>query len=601
MIAGRPLLFLSLPSLALIVGLVWYRRKFKPDAGDRGGEKSKECESKITSRSNAVDLEPDVRQTSSLPIQQSTSNNGSENWDNCSGSGHSSAGSSRSAPIDIVPNKSPSKGDEMNNLLGRSNMLDNDHEELSFSPSIDLPGSVASRYPTNLMKFNQMMEPAKEPVVIRPTKPASLQSGYFRVPDENGNGNIDHQPQQQQQQQPQPQPQSQPQPQPEPQPQPQPETQTHQPLQNAQPDQNEHLNESNSINNNTSCVANDAAFDSKPEETFDERAEQTGSPPLSICSMRSEDSGKGSSPPHSVGPSLSTYEFLVPAFLVAGMLGKQGTFVKQVKKQTGTNVIIKRNPDTHNSKICTLEGSQQEIKDALDLIRQKFPLRRFPQLTLKRIEISRVEAVIPLSLMKDTCSSLPLVEGINNDVAVSCIINVGHLFVHQPLHPTHLSLSSMQKSLNQSYTQSEAPFLPEIVPNAVCVVLVAGVWYRAQIVRFDPESNMVLVKYLDYGGFSLLPPQSLRQIRTDFISVPFQSIECVLSNILPIDESQNTWSEEATELFRRLTSNAIMQAQVAGYTAEGIPEIYLFSSIAKDNVVFINQEMVARGYARWVD
>uniref|UniRef100_A0A8W7Q374 Tudor domain-containing protein n=1 Tax=Anopheles coluzzii TaxID=1518534 RepID=A0A8W7Q374_ANOCL len=557
MIAGRPLLLLSLPSLAIIVGLVWYRRKFKPDAGDRGGEKSKECESTILSRgvsSTLAEHEPDMRQSSSLPIQQQAGGggNGAENWDNCSGSGHSSAGSSRSAPIDIVPNKSPSKDD----LLGRSHLLEHDNEELSFSPSIDLPGSVVSRYPQNLRKFNQMMEPTKEPVVIRPTKAASLQSGHFRVPDENGNANsaTPVSPRSPKKQSPQPKPYA-------------------------------AATESDRLNGN--CVPEpdaatiDDVFDPKPE-SFDERNEQTGSPPLSICSVRSEDSGKGSSPPHSVGPSVTTYEFLVPAFLVAGMLGKQGTFVKQIKQKTGANVIIKRNPDTHNSKICTLEGSQQEIQDALAVIRKKFPQKRFPGLTLQRIEISRVETVIPLSLMNDTCSSLPLVEGINNDVAVSCIINVGHLFVHQPLHPTHLTLNSMQNSLNQSYTQSEAPALPEIVPNAVCVAFVAGSWYRAQVVQNVTESNLVLVKYLDYGGYSMLPPQNLRQIRTDFISVPFQSIECVLSNIQPIDESQNTWSEEATELFRRLTSNAIMQAQVAGYTAEGIPEIYLFSSIAKD-------------------
>uniref|UniRef100_A0A182RFT5 Tudor domain-containing protein n=1 Tax=Anopheles funestus TaxID=62324 RepID=A0A182RFT5_ANOFN len=569
MIAGRPLLFLSLPSLALIVGLVWYRRKFKPDAGDRGGEKSKECESTITSRGvSAAELEPDMRQSSSLPIQQSAnSSNGAENWENCSGSGHSSAGSSRSAPIDIVPNKSPSKGDDTNDLLGRLNLVEHDNEEFSFSPSIDLPGSVVSRYPTNLRKFNQMMEPTKEPVVIRPTKAASLQSGHFRMSDENGNASPESSP----------------------------------PQKHNTPQQQTQGNESDRVNGNSVTECNDTmngdTFDRKTE-TFDERNEQTGSPPLSICSVRSEDSGKGSSPPHSVGPSASMYEFLVPAFLVAGVLGKDGSFVKHIKKKTGANVIIKRNPDTHVSKICTLDGTQQEIQDALRVIRDKFPLKRFPTLTLQRIEISRVETVIPISLMNDTCSSLPLVEGINNDVAISCIINVGHLFVHQPLHPTHLTLNSMQNSLNQSYTANEAPVLPEIIPNAVCVAFVAENWYRAQVVQHMPESNLVLVKYLDYGGFSMLPPLNLRQIRTDFISVPFQSIECVLSNIQPIDDS---WSVEATEQFRRLTNNAIMQAQVAGYTEEGVPEIYLFSSIAKDNVIFINQEMVARGYARWID
>lgn len=568
MIAGRPLLFLSLPSLALIVGLVWYRRKFKPDAGDRGGEKSKECESAIMSRgvSSTAEQELDMRQSCSLPIQQSAnSGDGTESWENCSGSGHSSAGSSRSAPIDIVPNKSPSKGDEASELLGRTHLLEHEEEEFSFSPSIDLPGSVVSRYPSNLKKFNQMMmEPTKEPVVIRPTKAASLQSGYFRVPDENGNANVE-----------------------------------------SSPPQVTHGTDNDRVNGNSLVVAasaNDTTNDSvsfdRKTEPFDERNGQTGSPPLSICSVRSEDSGKGSSPPHSVGQSATMYEFLVPAFLVAGMLGKEGTFVKHIKKKTGANVIIKRNPDTHKSKICTLEGSHQEIQDALVVIREKFPLKRFPALTLQRIEISRVETVIPISLMNDTCSSLPLIEGINNDVAINCIITVGHLFVHQPLHPTHLTLNSMQNSLNQSYTLNEAPALPEIMPNAVCVAFVADNWYRAQVVQYIPDNNMVLVKYLDYGGFSMLPPQNLRQIRTDFISVPFQSIECVLSNIEPIDES---WSAEATELFRRLTSNAIMQAQVAGYTDEGIPEIYLFSSIAKDNVIFINKEMVARGFARWID
>ncbi|XP_052865876.1 KH domain-containing protein akap-1 [Anopheles cruzii] len=591
MIAGRPLLFLSLPGLALIVGLVWYRRKFKPDRNDTGGEKGKECESTAAggAANRTVELEPDVRQSSSLPIQSAVPASGAESWDNCSGSGHSSAGSSRSAPIDIVPNKSPSKGGEVANcdLLGRSRLGADDSEEFSFSPSIDLPDSVA-RYKPNLMKFNRMMDgKAKEPVVIRPTKPASIQSCQFKVADANGNEEPQKQTPSPQPQPPQPQQQS-----------PQPQQQQQQKQQQPQP-QSQNTASDHSNNNVTESRA--AFVDNHHPEAFDERTEQTGSPPLSICSVRSEDSGNGSSPPHSVGQAVTMYEFLVPAFLVSSILGKEGAFVKQIKQKTGVNVIIKRNPDTHTSKICTLEGATDDIQTALKIIRQRFPQKRYPALSLKRIEISHVEAVIPLSLMNDTCKSLPLVEGINNDVAVSCIVSVGHLFLYQPLHPTHLQLGSMQQSLNKGYSISEAPKLANIVPNAVCVAFVGGTWYRAEIMQHDAETNQVLVKYLDYGGYSTLPLHSLRQIRKDFISVPFQSIECVLSNIQPIDESQNSWSTDATELFRRLTNGVIMQAQVAGYTAEGLPEIYLFSSIAKDNVVFINKELVARGFARWVD
>jgi hypothetical protein len=42
------------------------------------------------------------------------------------------------------------------------------------------------------------------------------------------------------------------------------------------------------------------------------------------------------------------------------------------------------------------------------------------------------------------------------------------------------------------------------------------------------------------------------------------------------------WSPEAAEVLHSLTNGLIIQAQVAGYTQDGLPEVYLYACLAKD-------------------
>lgn len=53
----------------------------------------------------------------------------------------------------------------------------------------------------------------------------------------------------------------------------------------------------------------------------------------------------------------------------------------------------------------------------------------------------------------------------------------------------------------------------------------------------DEETETSYVKFLDYGGFAYVENSKLRQIRGDFMLLPFQAAECVLSNI----KSLNGW------------------------------------------------------------
>lgn len=101
--------------------------------------------------------------------------------------------------------------------------------------------------------------------------------------------------------------------------------------------------------------------------------------------------------------------------------------------------------------------------------------------------------------------------------------------------------------MNQSYAMSDAPHLLEVIEDAVCAAPVLGVdgatnWYRVQIISHNPETETCLVKYLDYGGYVSIFVRDLRQIRTDFMTVPFQAIQVLLGNIKPVGKNNLLFS-----------------------------------------------------------
>lgn len=575
------MLYLSLPGLALIIGLVWFRRK-KIVGFDTGGKSTSEggAESVATTDDSERTCEAEKqdgdfgKQTESLPITPSANLKHDSGKNQSSSASSSSSCSGKSAPIDIVSNtRSPPKFSDQQldaellklkieeSDIRNLRLIEEQDDYSSFESPVNLPGTV-DRY-KNFNRFNRGLEPQTEPVVIKASMTAKISPQNSFATE-------------------------------------------------LSPSKETEMRNSSSVdllNNNSTTNMDSVNFqadaDTINNNIVDEpqaaNGEEIGShsPALSICSMRSGDSGKGSSPPQSECAPITSYDFFLPVYLVSKMLGRKAGFVQLIKAKTGVNVLIKRNPDTHKTKICTLEGTQAEIDNALVLIRKKFPEKRFSALTLQRVHIAPTENVVPLPLIDTTCFHLQLVEGINNDVSVSSIVNGGHVFLQQPLHPSFPSLNTLQQCLNQSYNMTETPQLPEITENAICVTAVQGNWFRVQIVSHSPEDQHCLVKYLDYGGYANVPVTSLRQIRTDFMAVPFQSIECVLSNVKPSGDSG--WTPGASEALYSLSKGLILQAQVAGYTAEGLPEIYLYASLARDNIIFINHELAARGLAEWVE
>lgn len=291
---------------------------------------------------------------------------------------------------------------------------------------------------------------------------------------------------------------------------------------------------------------------------------------------------------------LIIWEIEVPKHLVGRLIGKQGRYVSFLKQTSGAKIYISTLPYTQNIQICHIEGSQHHVDKALNLIGKKFK-----ELNLTNIYAPPLPSLALPSLPMTSWLMLP--DGITVEVIVVNQVNAGHLFVQQHTHPTFHALRSLDQQMYLCYSQPGIPTLP--TPVEITVICAApgvdGAWWRAQVVASYEETNEVEIRYVDYGGYKRVKVDVLRQIRSDFVTLPFQGAEVLLDSVMPLSDDDH-FSPEADAAMSEMTGNTALLAQVTSYSPTGLPLIQLWSVIG-DEVVLINRSLVERGLAQWVD
>lgn len=510
----NPFVLVTIP-LAFAFGLIWFRRKkIHCDSGGQTKSADTNSEKSIAAAANPQSSNSltkgdrrsraDIKHSHSVPIGGSTPVKKSSSPSNNNDSFDFKFG--KSAPIDITPHKkSPSRSsgndtkpvdaDELKSKIQDVEFKTlNSIEEHSFD-SVDLPGSADCKGRFSFTNIVKSHEPA---VVVKASTMITNKSPQSSFGDASST--------------PTPTP-----------------------------------KEPKSTKAVKNSEKNDTKLDSKAckkeqqlkVSTTNDRSVPVSSPPLSLCSNKSHDSGdsgKGSSPANSEGgqtlSSLVTYDFELPLSLVGVVVGKGGAMVQGIRAKSGATVSILRHPLKKKLKLCTVQGTQKQVDTAIAIIKTKLPRGT----DMQRVEldlVANVSSVLPNSSINKDLLQLQLIDGINNDVIVSTIVNAGHLCLQQPLHPSYPALNTLQSYMNQSYSSFEAPLLPNYNADTVCVGHIDGHWYRLQIIDHQPDDSHCLAKYLDFGGYCYVQTTDLRQIRTDFMTIPFQAIEVYLSDIKP--------------------------------------------------------------------
>ncbi|XP_062367473.1 tudor and KH domain-containing protein isoform X2 [Cinclus cinclus] len=185
------------------------------------------------------------------------------------------------------------------------------------------------------------------------------------------------------------------------------------------------------------------------------------------------------------------------------------------------------------------------------------------------------------------------------DVYVSAAEHPGHFWI-QLLGTRSLQLDKLTAEMGHFY-QSSPPVPPlSVHPGAIVAAPYRddGEWYRARVLGTLDNGHLDLY-YVDFGDNGEAPPEALRALRSDFLSLPFQAIECSLAGIVPNGDS---WPEAALDEFDRLTHCAQwtpLVARICSYSQAGPcprPSVQLFTQ-RHGQSLDVGAELVRLGYA----
>ncbi|XP_054668173.1 A-kinase anchor protein 1, mitochondrial-like [Grus americana] len=289
------------------------------------------------------------------------------------------------------------------------------------------------------------------------------------------------------------------------------------------------------------------------------------------------------------------WEIEVPKALVGRLIGRKGRFMNYLKEASGAKVYVTTLPYFRDSQVCHIEGSAQQVEKVLSLIGQKFT-----KLCLTNIYALPPPTPLTLhSLLMTAWLFLP--DGVPVEVVVANQVDAGHMFLQQYTHPTFHALRSLDQQMSTCYSLPAIPTLP--TPVEVGIICAApglgGAWLRAQVISYFEETGEVELRYVDYGGYDKVKVDTLRQIRSDFLSLPFQGAEVLLDNVVPLP-GQDHFSSEADTAVVEMTEGAVLVAQVTKYdNATGLPLIQLWNLVG-DEAVSVNRALVERGLAQWL-
>ena len=78
---------------------------------------------------------------------------------------------------------------------------------------------------------------------------------------------------------------------------------------------------------------------------------------------------------------------------------------------------------------------------------------------------------------------------------------------------------------------------------------------------FDKYSDLATVKFVDYGGYQAVPASDLRQIRSDFTTMPFLAVDVYLSGIVSAQDGLD-WPVEALQALSNLVTNKVSEKKI---------------------------------------
>ncbi|XP_075117332.1 tudor and KH domain-containing protein isoform X2 [Leptodactylus fuscus] len=185
------------------------------------------------------------------------------------------------------------------------------------------------------------------------------------------------------------------------------------------------------------------------------------------------------------------------------------------------------------------------------------------------------------------------------DVYVSAAENPNHFWI-QILGSRSSQLDKLTSEMSDHYQRQRREAVPELqVGDIVAAPFHSdGFWYRAEVLGFLKNGNVDLY-YVDYGDNWEVARDNLFPLRSDFLSLPFQAIECCLSGVAP---RGGAWSDPALDAFDTLSHCAEWKpllAKISSFPSPGGSRCFQIGLYdpCSDPMLDIGLELIRQGHA----
>ncbi len=185
-----------------------------------------------------------------------------------------------------------------------------------------------------------------------------------------------------------------------------------------------------------------------------------------------------------------------------------------------------------------------------------------------------------------------------HDITVSCVADTCHVFLSQMKNPTFAGLGPLEAAMFEAYNNEDEvaaahTLLRPIATGSLLAVFSDEKWYRCQVVAYHPAADTCDIKFVDHGGYTTVGVSELRPLRSDFVRLPFQTIEVYVAAICAAQD-EIMIDIAADLLFRKEVS-----VQLLGYAGDGVPVVQIYFYQA-DYIHLLSQEILQDCYQTYL-
>ncbi|XP_016945702.3 tudor and KH domain-containing protein homolog [Drosophila suzukii] len=282
-------------------------------------------------------------------------------------------------------------------------------------------------------------------------------------------------------------------------------------------------------------------------------------------------------------------ELQVPQRLANKLNGRGGELIQEIRSSSLAKLNIDPNGRNGKAKI-TIVGNQKQVNIArkmlddqieedeelvrsMEEVEQRREPRRSPTNSIASSSLYSSQTSLSSHTQPRDKLMASKGEGKPMEVYVSAVASPSKFWV-QLIGPQSKKLDNMVQEMTSYYSSAEnrakhvltAPYVGQIV---AAVFKFDEKWYRAEIVdimpnQYNPKEQVIDLYFVDYGDSEYISPADICELRTDFLTLRFQAVECFLANVKSTIQAEPiTWPKSSISKFEELTEVAHWRKLIA--------------------------------------